>query len=235
VGATYEGSDLVWAADAQGLSIWSSDGLVADADDDEVRLFEGAFDTNDVTRVLSFNGEGDDDDLHGVRIVIGANLQVTVTASADGSAGPEDSSREWASFLGHDLAMWFLAPHDDAIAETSNAIELQLAVVAHRLADRIEQAPTRGAFTHLTESVGPLETATDVSFHFGVSPFDADLRYIELVVQSRSPKRTLKTGRWVRKGTNDRIAAFLRDARSPRRILRRMREILMSQRKSDYA
>src|SRR5262245_58721966 len=46
VGATYEGCDLVWVVDEHGFSIWSSDGTIADADGNEVRLFEGAFDAN---------------------------------------------------------------------------------------------------------------------------------------------------------------------------------------------
>jgi hypothetical protein len=228
VGATYEGCDLVWVVHEHGFSIWSSDGIVADADESEVRLFEGAFDANDVTRVISFSGVGDEDEHYGVKLAIGETIHVTAAASSDGPRG-------WASFLGHDLALWFSVPHDDAVEHTSNALELQIAAAAQRLADRVDVAPPHGKFEHVTEPIGPMEGATDVALLFGISPFDTALRYVELVVQSRSPKRTLKTGRWVRKGDNDRIASFLRAARTPRRILRKMREILRGQRTSDYA
>lgn len=228
VGATYEGSDLVWAFQSKGFSVWSSDGLVADADDEELRIFEGAFDTNDVSRVVSFSGLGEDAGLRGVQLAVGASIVVTLVAE------PHEPA-EWASALGHDLAMWFSVPHDDAVGDRSNALELALANVAHRVADRIEELPRRGGFALVTEPVGPVDEASEVAFVLGTSPFNADLRYVELVVSSRTRKRTLKTGRWIRKGTNERIAGFLRAPRTARVVLRKVREILRSQRISDYA
>jgi hypothetical protein len=104
----------------------------------------------------------------------------------------------------------------DQFGKVKNKRHLQLAGAFRELADQIERLPDHGDFEHVERALGSFADARDVSFRYAPNPLEPDRRFLELKVWTADGKRW--RSRWIKQGTKQHVAAFLRHFRTPHTV-----------------
>jgi len=148
----------------------------------------------------------------------------------------EDKLRDdmrWAVLMGQDLAMWLGVPFTDQDGDTTNADQLAVHAVNRALADAITALPSTGNFEHVHQPIGQFGRFGKLQYRYAPNPMDLSKRFLELRLYTPSGKSSF--ARWVKQGTNDQVAAFLRFVRTPYTILFAMEELSRKLARDDYA
>lgn len=241
VGGTHRDQQYVWVFDEKGAAIWSETALVAQGTSTELGVGKASVQRAQVVTIETFFDKNDIGH-RGVRCVRKDGGALVVVEERDESpkldptydAGNLEADIEWAYYLGQDLSLWLDVPHHDQVTDdVTNAWMRTVAAGCRALAPKAEQAPVRGSFEHIDEPIGAFGECSDLSLRFAPNPLEPEKRFLEVRVTSKSAKTT--SGRWVKQGTNEDVASFLRRVRTPHLILTTMQSLLESQKRDGYA
>ncbi len=226
IGDAYSYTGHVWALDSQGVGVWTSKASLVEGNATVLRLKSGAIKTHDVTKVLTFV-DPHDTAHRGVNCQMAAGVVTLLDERDDAETSKSFCNNDelyddmrWAIMLGHDVAMWLRVPHVDQDGDVTNASELEVAKAADGLADTIEKLPPTGEFEDVLQLIGTFGSIGPVQFR--LAPGDLTGRFLELRLFA---KQGPTTARRIEQGTNEQLAAFLRDVRTPGVIMDHMDEM----------
>lgn len=240
IGGTHRDQQYVWVFDEKGAAIWSETALVAQGTSTELGIGKASVPRSQVEKVETFF---DPKDLghRGVRCVRKDGSTLVVVDERDESprldptydTGSLETDIEWAYYLGQDASLWLDVPHYDQVTDdVTNAWMRTVGAACRAVAPKVEQAPVRGSFEHIYQQIGAFGECSDLSLRFAPNPLELDKRFLEVRATSKSGKTT--SGRWVKQGTNEDIAGFLRRIRTPHLVLTTMQSLLESQKRDGY-
>lgn len=231
IGRTYGTMPFVWVMDGLGCTLWSDKGVVAEGTRDALAI--GALETplREINYVRSFIDKADRGH-RGVQIVTAAWKAVTVVEEHD--RGPhldptyghdnELMDSMWIHYVGTHLASWLSLAHFDESSQVVNEKDLAVRRGALRLASEVEEAPESIGVADLTRSIGRVPPSGGLALRVAADPLQPDRRFLEVRVTTPGGKSA--SGRRLRQGSPARIAAFLRDAATPRAVLLAMHDLL---------
>lgn len=240
IGGTYGTMPFVWVMDGRGCTIWSDQGVVADGTFDLLTIGRQKVPLGDVTKVISFI-DPKDRGHRGVRLEVRGAHYVTVveehdrTPHLDPTYGHDNELMDsgWIFYIGTYLASWLSLTHLEPFHGLANEQDLVVRRAALALAAEAGKAPEAGPFDELQRQVGRIPPSGGLLLRFAANPLKPDLRFLE--VQASTPSGKSRSGRWLRQGSNARIAGFLRDVATPRAILKTMHDLLQGLKRDDYA
>lgn len=223
IGSCIAASGHVWVLDGDGVTVWARDRRVLGGTATNVWASGGPITFSAVTGVATTAGSHGGTS-RGVACALGSVRSVHIV---------DDDETGFASHFARDLATWLAVPHHDEHGQVTNADDLRLVSRCRELAQLVERAPTTGAFEQLHQVLGGFRGHGEARFRFAANPLEAQRRFLELRVSTPSGKSSL--GYWIKQGTNEQIAAFLRSHLGPRTILANIDELAADLNKQDYA
>ncbi len=217
LGGSNASEALVWVFDDRGFGVWSDKAALVEGSQMVIGLRGGAIKARDIKKVMTSG--------RGVRCELATGSEVPFVDE-------QRADPTWAAELGVDFAMWLGVAHVDANGHVTNAHELEVRTQCRALADAIDKLPTTGAFEHVIHVVGTFAPRGKLQFRYAPNPLDETKRFLELRLHTPTGKSSW--AKWVGQGTNEQVAAFLRQLRTPFVILVHMEAMAIKLAQEQY-